>query len=727
LSGTAFTRRSFLAVTAVSGGGLLLGLYLKPTFDRAIEVLSPLQPNAFIQVDADGTIHVAAKNPEVGQGVKTSLPMIIVDELDAEWERVRVAQAEVDRSRYGLQATGDSRSTPHNWMPLRQVGAAARHMLVTAAAATWGVPRHECRTSVGRVIHDRSGRVLDYGALAAKAAKLVPPDLSTVPLKSSREFSIIGTNRNNVDAHAIVTGQPVYAIDVALPGMLAAVFVKCPVFGGSVKAANLDAVRGEPGIRRAFVVNRPANAAALSAGIAIVADHWWLAQSARQALHVDWNTTDAVEDGSGRFAREAEDLARGNGQRHVRSDGDVEEQLASAAARVHAMYSYPFLSHAQLEPLCCTARFSGGRLEIWAATQTPDNAREVLARDLGIDNAAITIHLLRGGGAFGRRLVNDYVVEAAAIARELEGIPIKLLRSREDDMGHDVYRPAGFHALDGGVDAGGHLSAWRHHFVTLGTGSRVTHSGGMPADEFPAGFVSNYRHEQSLMNSRVPTGAMRAPVSNGLAFVVQSFNDELAHAARRDPLQFRLDMLAGPAAGVRAFDASRMTGVLELVRDRSTWRDTRLEPGRGLGVACHFSHAGYFAAVADVTVSAGRQIRVNHVWVAGDIGSAVVNPLNAENQVQGSVVEAMSHLMNWEIAIDGGRAVQGNFHQYQPTRIHQAPSVVTVHFLQTNHPPTGLGEPALPPVLGAIPNALFAATGTRVRTLPLARNGYSWA
>lgn len=706
---------------------MLLGLYLKPTFDRAIEVLSPLQPQAFIRIDADGTIHVTAKNPEVGQGARTSLPMIVADELDADWDRVRVVQAEVDRSRYGLQLTGDSSSTPRNWMALRQVGAAARHMLVTAAAATWGVPRHECRTSASRVFHDRSNRVLDYGTLAARAARLVPPDLSTLPLKSPRAFTIVGTNRPNVDARAIVSGTPLFAIDFELPGILTAVMARCPVFGGTLRSADLDAVRRLPGVRHAIRVDRPPSATVLPGGVAIVADHWWFAQAARRALTAAWDEGPAAQESSVRFSRDAADAMSRTAPVTIRADGDIDQQLQLAARRVHATYSYPFLSHAQLEPLCCTARFSDRRLEIWAPTQTPDDARDVIAHDLGIDRNAVTIHLLRGGGAFGRRLVNDYVVEAAAIARAVEGVPIKLLWSREDDMAHDMYRPAGFHVLDGGVDASGRLAAWRQHFVTPGAGSRVTHSGDMSANEFPAGFAAHYRCERSIVQSHVPTGAMRAPGSNGIAFVVQSFIDEIAHAADRDPLDFRLDMLAARAIGARGFEAARMTAVLEMARDKSGWRDRTRDAGRGMGVACHFSHGGYFAAVADLIVNGNKQIRVNTIWVVGDIGSAIVNPLNAENQVQGSVVEAMSHLMNWEVPIDGGRAVPTNFDRYQPTRIHQAPREVVVHFLRTEYPPTGLGEPALPPVLGAIANGLFAATGDRVRALPLARSGYSWA
>ena len=395
------------------------------------------------------------------------------------------------------------------------------------------------------------------------------------------------------------------------------------------------------------------------------------------------------------------------------------------------------MSHAQLEPEVCTARFENGKLELWAPSQTPGSALQGLVKVLGVQQADITLHQLRGGGGFGRRLYNDYVVEAAWIAKVVNGTPVKLLWTREDDMAHDLYRPGGFHYLKGGVDAAGKLVAWRDHFVTYGNGKQTAATAGMGPVEFPAAYVPNVGLGMSMMALGVPCGAMRAPGSNALAYVMQSFIDELAVAAKKDPIQFRLDILSTPviplpppADGRPAptpLNADRMKGVLQLARDKSAWGKTALAKGRGMGVGCHFSHRGYFAAVADVSVSASKAITVNKVWVAGDIGPQVINPLNAENQVHGSVIEAMSHLMNWEITIDRGRVTQSNFHQYQPTRMNQAPAAVEAHFLETDNPVTGLGEPALPPVLGAIVNALYAATGARIRDLPLAKSGYSWA
>ncbi|HVT49644.1 MAG TPA: molybdopterin cofactor-binding domain-containing protein [Vicinamibacterales bacterium] len=733
-------RRTFLRASALGGGGLLLALYLKP--DASAQrgaVADDLSPDAFVRILPDGSIHIMAKNPEVGQGSKTELPMIIADELDADWSHVHVELADVDAAKYGRQVAGGSTTTPTSWMPMRQVGAGARAMLIAAAASTWNVPASECTTSPGRVVHARSNRSVGYGEIATKAAALTPPDLETLTLKTKDAFRIIGKATPGVDNPLIVTGKPLFSIDFTVPGMLWAVYQKCPVFGGKVVSANLDAIKAMAGIRHAFVVDGTDDLTRLAPGVAIVADSWWLAETARKQLKITWDDGPTASQSSAGFAARATELSGQSPAQWIRQDGDAERALSDAAKVVEASYFYPFLSHAQLEPENAVARFENGRLELWAPSQTPQSGLQAVARTLGIEESAITMHQLRGGGGFGRRLTNDYVVEAAWIAKVLNGTPVKLQWTREDDMGHDFYRPAGFHFFKGGVDARGHALVWRDHFVTFGDGTRPVNSANIGPDEFPAGFVPNYALGQSMMPLGVPTGAMRAPRSNGLAFAIQSFIDELAHAGSRDPLQFRLDMLANPTpepaasgrggrgGGANAFNAARMRGVLELVRDRSGWTGTKSAPGRGRGVSCHFSHLGYFAEVADVSVDDDKKLKVHKVWVAADIGSQIINPGNAVNQTQGAVIEGLSHLMNWEITIDGGHAVQTNFHQYEPTRMPQAPAEIDVAFADSTYPPTGLGEPALPPVMAAVCNAIFEACGTRVRSLPLARNGFSWA
>jgi len=738
----AVSRRDFLRVTALAGGGILLASYADPleAIERFGATGSLADPalSAYVRITPDGIVTITAKNPEVGQGVQTMLPMLIAEELDVDWANVRVEQADLDPTRYPSQTAGGSTATPTNWLPMRRVGAGGRAMLIAAAAKEWNVPAAELETEKGVVRHRASNRTATYGALATAAATMAAPDLNTVPLKDPKQFKIIGTRTKTVNIKSILTGKPIFGIDVTVPGMKYATFLKCPVYGGKVKTANLEAIKAMPGITHAFVVEGGTDLNGLLGGVAIVGDSWWLTQQARRKLIVTWNEGPTASQSSAGFAAKATELSILPPQRNLRKDGDVDAALASAAKVVTAEYVYPFISHAQLEPQNCTAHFKDGKCEMWSPSQLPESGRALVATTIGIKPADITVHMTRGGGGFGRRLYNDYMAEAAWIAKET-GVPVKLLWTREDDMAHDFYRPGGFHYFTGGVDANGKVVAFKDHFISFGEGQRFAPSADMGPTEFPARYVPNVSLDSSVMPLGVPTGALRAPRSNAMSFAFQGFVDELAVAAGKDPLQFRIDLLnseiptpPAPAAapGGRApqpqgFDSARMRGVLEQVRDVSGWGKTTLPKGTGMGVAFYFSHRGYFAEVVQATVSKAGTVTVDKVWAVGDVGSEIINPNHAEQQVQGAVLDGLGQAFAQEITFANGRAQQSNFNTYQLLRMRQAPPV-EVHWRKTDFAPTGIGEPALPPVIPALVNAIHAATGKRVRQIPLTKVDLKW-
>jgi isoquinoline 1-oxidoreductase beta subunit len=741
-------RRFFLQLTALAGGGLALDLYRSPLAAAQGPGTPPdLTPQAFIHIAPDGAVTIMARASESGQGMRNMLPMLIAEELDVDWKNVRVQQAELNEKIYGPQFSGGSANTPMGWEPMRRVGAAGRQLLSTAAAQTWGVPEAECTTQSGRVLHAASGRSLSYGELAAKAAALPPPALASVKLKDPKDYHIIGHSETGVDVPAIVTGKPLYGIDVQLPGMLYAAIEKAPVFAGKVKSANIDQVKALPGVRQVLVIDGGITPAAftpwepgMEPGIAIVADNWWQAQQARKQLKVDWDLGPAAAQSTDGFTKRAEELLQATPETTLRKYGDVDATLKSSAKVVEATYQYPFIAHVTLEPQGATAHWKDGKLEMWSTSTLPVPGRELVAKTLGIEESDITTHMIRAGGSFGRRLQNDYLVEAAWIAKRVDA-PVKLLWSREDDIAHDPFRPGGTVGLKGGLDAQGKLTAWRHHLVTFGDGKNSTSGGGIGEDTYPAGFPPAYALYTSMQPLMLRTGALRAPGDNAYCWVAQSFLDELAHAAGRDPLEFQLELLANKQAqwsagerdavgdheptGQAVLIPERYKGVLELVAEKSGWAHRGKTPRRGMGIAAWFCHLGYFAAVADVGVDAQNKVTVHEIWVAGDIGSQIVNPAAAESLAFGGIVEGMSH-MGQEITLVDGKIQQSNFNNHPVMRMKQAPKI-EVYWRKTDYAPTGLGEPTLPPTLPAVSSAIFAATGKRIRTLPLQRSGFSWA
>ena len=708
-------RRLFLKVSLGAGGALLLAAGLGRAEGTGDAPLS-----AYVRIRPDGAVTLQSKNPEIGQGIKTSLPMIIAEELDVDWARVSIEQAPTDATRFGAQFAGGSMSTTLNYDQMRRVGAAGRALLVAAAAARWSVPAADCRTEPGVVIHPPSGRRADYGSLAADAARLAPPDLATVALKDPKTFRIIGQPKGGIDSARIVRGQPIFGIDTVVPGMVHAVFEKCPVYGGKVVSANLDEVKALKGVRDVLIIRGGTALEGLLDGVAILADSWWTANRARQTLKVVWEEGAAKSVSSAGIAATADALSHQPGTKVLRKDGDADTALAGAARVLEAAYSYPFIAHAPLEPQNCTALMQDGKLVIHAPTQTPQAGRTLVAKTLGLAEADVIVNVTRCGGGFGRRLNNDYMVEAAAIARQ-SGRAVKLVWSREDDMRHDFYRPGAFHYLKAGLDADGKLVAWRNHFVSFGQGDKFAPSAGMSGSETPARLVPHCLIEASLMPAAMPTGALRAPSSNGLSFVFQSFLDELAHAAGQDPLAFQLALMGAPRMVGTDFDTGRATAVLKAVAKMADWGHTPTpRPGQrtGKGLAFYYSHRGYFAEVVQVSVAAQGDITLDKVWVAGDVGAQIVNPSMARNQVQGAVLDGLAQALGQEITFRDGRAEQSNFDGFHLMRMPQS-CPVEVMFVLSDHPPTGLGEPALPPAPPALCNALFAATGHRIRHLPI--------
>ncbi len=740
MSAVALTRRRLLQVSGLAGGGLLLGFRLPVAGEETAGTAeaAPFEPNAFLRIDPDGRVTIMAKNPEIGQGVKTSLPMIVAEELEVDWDDVIVEQAPLDE-KYGDQFAGGSTAIVENWDDLRRAGAAAREMLVSAAALRWEVPRGECRAERGVVHHPPSGRSLPYGELTAAAAELGPP--KDPPLKDPADYTIVGTPRSGVDNPAIVTGRPLYGIDAEIPGMLYAAVAKCLVVGGKVKSFDPARALAIPGVKKVLVIPPDDDPTQLLSAVAVVAEHTWAAFRGRDALDIEWDFGDgATESSDALRERMLAGVADGAGE-VVRERGDSEAAFATAARVVEADYEVPFLSHAQLEPMNYTAHVQADRCDLIGPTQVPGSVRRTAQRITGLPGDAIRVTMTRVGGGFGRRLLADYAAEAVYLSKQL-GAPVRVQWSREDDVRHDFYRPAGLYRLRAALDAGGRVTGWE---LRAATTSRYLFRGSRPPwrtevfpDGFPAHHVPAFRLVYSPVATPVPTGAWRAPGHNATAFVDQAFLDEIAHAAGRDPVELRLELL-GPERNVPysdhggpSYDTGRYRRVITEARNRSEW-GSPLPAGRGRGFAAHFTFGGYVALVVEVATEGATGAAAGMGGAAGEVGGwkvtrivavvdcgIVVNPSGAEAQVQGAILDGLGSALYGAITLEGGRVIESNFHDYRLLRMREAPAV-EVHFIASRERPEGLGEMGLPPVAPAVAAAVFAATGQRLRRLPFDR------
>lgn len=697
------SRRDFLKLTSMAGGGLILGFSWLGAEAKAPAVIGQAAGaaanagfNSYLSIATDGTITIFSPNPELGQNIMTSFPMIVAEELDADWTRVKVVQAPLDTKAFDRQVTGGSGAVPHSWKLLRNAGATARQMLVAAAAQRWNVPVEECTASDGFVLHAKTGNRLGYGELAEEASKLPVP--KEVKLKDRKDFKLIGKEIKNVANKDITTGKAIFGLDFYREGMLQAMIQRPPAFGTKIRSVDAAAAKKMPGIIDVVTFGN---------NVAVVGKSTWEIMKARRVLKVEYE-----QDGATESTADHDKLFKtllDTGTPTVRrKDGDVEAAFKSAAKVVKGEYQCPFISHSPMEPMNFFAHVREDGVELIGPTQTPAAARTATSKLLNIPEDKITVQITRLGGGFGRRLKTDYATEAAELSSIIKA-PVKVTWTREDDMTGGSYRPAVRYRFEAALDAGGNMVGYRLRGVGINSGNPTRE------DNFPSGAVDNLLIESVEHASPITTGAWRAPITNFLAYAEQAFLDEVAQATGKDPVRFRLELLekakAKPVGAIR-YNIDRMIGVTRLVTEKSGWGTKK---GVSQGFSVYFSHRSYVAQVAEVVMKDNKPV-VKKIYAASDCGE-VVNLSGARQQVMGGIVDGLGHALYSKLSFTGGRPEQKNFDTYRLIRMMEIPEIET-YFVDNGIDPTGLGEPALPPTGGAVANAIFKATGKRLRSQP---------